>query len=514
MKRFFAFFLCLVMICACVSVRADDYTPISELRLKINVPEAGTYCLPADPAVLSPANSCTMTDKCWVNSNLSGFSYDDLTSPIVAGNTYYLYFRFEAADYFYFDNTRVILNKGTVKDSHYDGSSTLHVYIEVKAEDTSKMIDDVSFTFTPPAAGASTSSVSPDVTVAQGKHYELQFADWVADKDANPVTSEITFEEGKTYYFYAIFSAENSYDFDSPTTISCQGTSLVDGPDFDRSGNPPLIAAAFSFTLAKPATPIEKVSVTVTPPAAGSTAATKPTVTLPSDAKYTLNQARCNWLNDQYCDHYDDHQFTAGETCRAYICLTPDEGYEFNDGTTITIDGGDYDQNQSVSIRENDILCFVVLVTVKESQSQEQTQQGEQGQQEQPGEQGPQGQEPSQEQPAKQDKITITKAPSSLKAKVDKTKKASGKNAVVLVSWKNIKETKKTKALLKQIRKIEVQYATDAAFTQNVKSKKLGKNATSVSLKLKKKTTYYFRVRYVGADGCSNWSKAKKVKTK
>ena len=31
---------------------------------------------------------------------------------------------------------------------------------------------------------------------------------------------------------------------------------------------------------------------------------------------------------------------------------------------------------------------------------------------------------------------------------------------------------------------------------------------------LKKKTTYYVRVRYAGADGYSNWSKVKKVKTK
>ena len=37
---------------------------------------------------------------------------------------------------------------------------------------------------------------------------------------------------------------------------------------------------------------------------------------------------------------------------------------------------------------------------------------------------------------------------------------------------------------------------------------------TKLTLKLKKKTTYYVRVRYVGADGYSNWSKVKKVKTK
>ena len=43
---------------------------------------------------------------------------------------------------------------------------------------------------------------------------------------------------------------------------------------------------------------------------------------------------------------------------------------------------------------------------------------------------------------------------------------------------------------------------------------KVGKKKTAVTLKLKKKTTYYIRVRYVGKDGVSKWSKMKKVKTK
>lgn len=39
-------------------------------------------------------------------------------------------------------------------------------------------------------------------------------------------------------------------------------------------------------------------------------------------------------------------------------------------------------------------------------------------------------------------------------------------------------------------------------------------NETKVTLKLRKKTTYYIRVRYKGAKGFSKWSKVKKVKTK
>ena len=58
------------------------------------------------------------------------------------------------------------------------------------------------------------------------------------------------------------------------------------------------------------------------------------------------------------------------------------------------------------------------------------------------------------------------------------------------------------------------QYSTDKAFITNVKTKTVGKKKTKVTLKLRKKTTYYIRVRYKAADGFSKWSKVKKVKTK
>lgn len=102
--------------------------------------------------------------------------------------------------------------------------------------------------------------------------------------------------------------------------------------------------------------------------------------------------------------------------------------------------------------------------------------------------------------------ITIAKTPASVKAKAKKNK--------VTVSWKKIKKNKKTKALRAQIKAIEVQYATDVNFTQNVGSKTVKKGKTKAVLKLQRKTVYYVRVRYLGADGVSNWSKTKRVKTK
>ena len=105
--------------------------------------------------------------------------------------------------------------------------------------------------------------------------------------------------------------------------------------------------------------------------------------------------------------------------------------------------------------------------------------------------------------------ITIPKVPASVKAK-------AAKKGKVTVSWKKIKKSKKTKALLAQVKGIEVQISTDPTFTTDVQTKNLGKKKTKVTIKgLQKKTVYYVRVRYTdGAGGVSNWSATKKVKTK
>ena len=105
-----------------------------------------------------------------------------------------------------------------------------------------------------------------------------------------------------------------------------------------------------------------------------------------------------------------------------------------------------------------------------------------------------------------QEPITIPKTPASAKTKVKKNK--------VTVTWKNIKKTKKTKKLIGQIKYIQIQYSTDKAFRKNAVKKKVGKNKTKATYTLKKNTTYYIRIRYVGKDGVSKWTKAKKVKTK
>ena len=105
--------------------------------------------------------------------------------------------------------------------------------------------------------------------------------------------------------------------------------------------------------------------------------------------------------------------------------------------------------------------------------------------------------------------VTIPKAPASVKAKAKKNK--------ITVTWKKIKKSKKTKALLAQIKGIELQYSTDPFFpADNSVKLPLSKKKTKYSIKgLQRKSVYYVRVRYVdGVGGYSNWSKVKRVKIK
>ena len=104
------------------------------------------------------------------------------------------------------------------------------------------------------------------------------------------------------------------------------------------------------------------------------------------------------------------------------------------------------------------------------------------------------------------DPITIIKVPASVKAKAKKAK--------VTISWKKIKKSKKTKALLAQIQSIQVQVATDQNFEKIVVNRNIGKKKVKLAVKLQRKTQYYVRVRYVGNGGFSPWSAVKGVRTK
>jgi len=99
--------------------------------------------------------------------------------------------------------------------------------------------------------------------------------------------------------------------------------------------------------------------------------------------------------------------------------------------------------------------------------------------------------------------------------KAKSVKARSTKKGRIKVTWK-----KASKKKLKKFNKVEIQICTDKAFPRDVTVRKeIKKKKTSASFKgLKRKTTYYVRVRNVSGSGSgknvSAWSKTRKVKTK
>ncbi len=99
--------------------------------------------------------------------------------------------------------------------------------------------------------------------------------------------------------------------------------------------------------------------------------------------------------------------------------------------------------------------------------------------------------------------ITITKKPVLKNTKI--------KKGHVTISWKKLTK----KSLYKKIRNIELQYSTDPSFLSNNRIKHVSKKKSSVKIKLNRKRTYFFRIRYVGNSGAvSQWSKVKSARTK
>lgn len=99
-------------------------------------------------------------------------------------------------------------------------------------------------------------------------------------------------------------------------------------------------------------------------------------------------------------------------------------------------------------------------------------------------------------------------------AKVSGTITTKAAKSKVTISWKKVKDTKKTKKTLGKIRYVQVQCASDMKFAKTVISKKVKKSKTKAVFSLTRKQTWYFRIRYIGTKGVSRWSKVGRIKVR
>ena len=109
--------------------------------------------------------------------------------------------------------------------------------------------------------------------------------------------------------------------------------------------------------------------------------------------------------------------------------------------------------------------------------------------------------------------VSPAKLPKTV-AKVSKDTRTKAAKSKVTISWKKVKDTKKTKKTLGKIRYVQVQCCLDRKFTKTVISKKVKKSKTKAVFSLTRKKTWYFRIRYIGTKGVSHWSKVGKIKVK
>ncbi len=80
------------------------------------------------------------------------------------------------------------------------------------------------------------------------------------------------------------------------------------------------------------------------------------------------------------------------------------------------------------------------------------------------------------------------------------------RNKKIIISW----DTDNT--ILDKVKKMQVQIARDRDFTEKVSGVRVGKYKDMVKMTVKKKGTYYVRVRYIGKGWTSKWSNVMKVK--
>ena len=106
------------------------------------------------------------------------------------------------------------------------------------------------------------------------------------------------------------------------------------------------------------------------------------------------------------------------------------------------------------------------------------------------------------------DSLSIPNKPSIKKPKATKNS--------ITVRWSHFRHsTKKTWNLWKKIKKVQIQCAKDKSFNNIVKTLSVRKSKTKAVVKgLKKKKTYYVRVRYYDGKRYSSWSRIRKIKTK
>ena len=363
------------------------------------------------------------------------------------------------------------------------------------------IIEQMAVTVNAPSDGTVISSAGDAASririTTESPHFSVKSARW-QDEDKNPISLPFTAQAGEDYYLYCEFSADEGYAFDrfvlkvSGQGVEKNGASMDDCVEGGKAKN---YKQTFKVSVTGS---ISRVSIIVTLPKAGTTAAEKPHIETSQGSHCMAGVV--GWVTDDYSTELDETTvFEEGKAYYIKAMLISDQAYKF-ESPEILLTNGTLMQNYASpfpsAVRDR-MFDFVVKIVIPKE-----------------------GADPIPAEPAEPAASAGSTEPTEPTEQVTFKKLKSVKLTAVSakklkVEWKKLSSKDK-----KKIKKIQIQVSTDKNFTTIVKEKFLKSSKSSWTIPgLKKNTKYYVRIRAYTKDGnvinVSKWvTKNKKTKKK
>ncbi|MBR3405263.1 MAG: hypothetical protein IKG91_08230 [Firmicutes bacterium] len=373
---FAAFFAAMVILSSLpqglLKVKAAP-TPIVSVFVSPELPAVGgSYSGPV-PASLAPAvdSPFTIISAYWFNgANQESGGIGLAPSTFLPGGLYFIEFVLRPKDGYEFTSSTAITVEGTTVEAKSLDSISGELLVstgnfQLKSEE----ISDVSAKLDIPGIGGYWSVTVPaDVQLPDGARYSLYDSYWFNAKDQASGTegsSPTVFDAGLSYYAVLYFAADSGYAFSSDPSIDLENASIETWE---------VLPSGYLYIKTKPITLTWKISIvfmTLTVPSAGGAYAgvVKADVKPDKDEHFTIKDAYWYNAEDQESGEEDDppRTFSPGGKYYAQFTLVPEEGYSFIYGTSIGLEGAEYD----IAILQEDGTIIIVTepITIPGSSS-------------------------------------------------------------------------------------------------------------------------------------------------
>lgn len=283
MKKTGSLVLALVLAAAMLpgaAVNASAATVLTEVDFTVTAPSAGTTSREAPRVSVREKDDYTLEWTGW--STAEGYEPEE-TITFSEGETYYLLVKIKANDgYDFYYNTQAeaaFIGEGSVErtiamnNNDSTGYSSITYLLSVKAGEAKFQgrIDHV-FLDVKPVLGRRTSAAAPKVTTPGNKGYAVTSAVW-CDSKGDPLTEEITFTAGETYYISVLLTADEGCGWNQLGTLQTTVTGGMPVGNMMTTNSTMGCWAEAVLSVVAAETPervVLDVNPSFTPPAAGT----------------------------------------------------------------------------------------------------------------------------------------------------------------------------------------------------------------------------------------------------